>query len=613
MNYPLRTAVRVFLASGMVLAASSLHAQMKIGDKPYSINKASVLELESDRQGLLLPRVQPGMLTAAPLNAAPDGMIVIVENATKQDQVLYLRKNGAWVKLATLDESSSNWSRSGNTVNDATDFLGSNNAAALIFKTNGAEAFRVDATGNVGIGNMTPTEKFDLTGNAKISGDALIAGAISAATANISGAATLGSASVTGATSTGSLTVTGNVTMSGLAASTMVDVLVINPATGAVTRRAMSPAAFENAISELNGSQEAVQSFATATTGTDFGITTTAGVHTFSIPTAGTGITRGLLTEADWLKLQDTQKQLLVGAFSATSDAKGFTIGGTDNNELVLHAADDTNPGAVSTAAQTFAGAKTFNDKVTANAGLEVTGATKLTGAAEITGAVTLGSVAATAATGPYQMLIQGFGNVVEKRSVDLAALENGVNRITSGANSTVGPDVDFSVTKDNNDFGITVDGTAKTVKFNLPDANGVTGATARGAVSTTAQSFAGDKSFAASVGVGGTTVANSTLQVAGSVSMAIKTVNSAYTITDKDNTVLVDATTAGVSITLPAAVEGRIYTIKKIGTGGIDNEVVINPAGTAKIEGGSDFTIYNDWTFITLQSNGTDWFIIRK
>ncbi|WP_295125741.1 hypothetical protein, partial [uncultured Chitinophaga sp.] len=69
MSNPLRTAVRVLFASGMVLAASNVHAQMKIGDRPYTINKASVLELESDRQGLLLPRVQPGMLTSAPLNA----------------------------------------------------------------------------------------------------------------------------------------------------------------------------------------------------------------------------------------------------------------------------------------------------------------------------------------------------------------------------------------------------------------------------------------------------------------------------------------------------------------------------------------------------------------
>uniref|UniRef100_UPI0025E13D9C hypothetical protein n=1 Tax=uncultured Chitinophaga sp. TaxID=339340 RepID=UPI0025E13D9C len=113
------------------------------------------------------------------------------------------------------------------------------------------------------------------------------------------------------------------------------------------------------------------------------------------------------------------------------------------------------------------------------------------------------------------------------------------------------------------------------------------------------------------SVAIGTTSAPNSTLQVAGSMSMAIKSVDAAYTVTDVDNTVLVDATSAAVSITLPAPVEGRVYTIKKI-KGGLDHEVVINPTG-GQIEGGTSYTIYNDWTFVTLQSDGTDWFIIRK
>lgn len=95
---------------------------------------------------------------------------------------------------------------------------------------------------------------------------------------------------------------------------------------------------------------------------------------------------------------------------------------------------------------------------------------------------------------------------------------------------------------------------------------------------------------------------------------MAIKTVNTnGYAITDKDNTILVDASAASLTVNLPAAVEGRIYTIKKIGNGGIDKEVTIAPNGSAQVEGGPSYTIYNDWTFVTLQSDGTNWYIIRK
>jgi len=56
----------------------------------------------------------------------------------------------------------------------------------------------------------------------------------------------------------------------------------------------------------------------------------------------------------------------------------------------------------------------------------------------------------------------------------------------------------------------------------------------------------------------------------------------------------------------------GRIYTIKKVGNGGIDNALTIQPSG-GQIEGGGSYTIYNDWTFVTLQTNGQNWYIIQK
>jgi len=60
------------------------------------------------------------------------------------------------------------------------------------------------------------------------------------------------------------------------------------------------------------------------------------------------------------------------------------------------------------------------------------------------------------------------------------------------------------------------------------------------------------------------------------------------------------------------AAIAGRIYTIKKIGTGGIDKELTITPT-SATIDGGSSYIIYNDWTYVTLQTDGTNWYIIKK
>lgn len=56
---------------------------------------------------------------------------------------------------------------------------------------------------------------------------------------------------------------------------------------------------FSTGISALNGLTDNVQSFATGTSGTDFGISSAIGVHTFNLPTAS-ATKRGLLSSTDW-------------------------------------------------------------------------------------------------------------------------------------------------------------------------------------------------------------------------------------------------------------------------------------------------------------------------
>ena len=150
-----------------------------------------------------------------------------------------------------------------------------------------------------------------------------------------------------------------------------------------------------------------------------------------------------------------------------------------------------------------------------------------------------------------------------------------------------------------------------------MPDA----GAAARGVVSTSSQTFAGTKRFADSLATGkallvGTVLgaANSTIQVNGSMSMSIITLTSATTLDGTHNTVLGNATGGAFTITLPSptGIAGRIYTIKKIGSGDIDNALTIAPNG-GTIDGGANYIIYNDYTFVTLQTDGTNWYIIKK
>lgn len=102
-----------------------------------------------------------------------------------------------------------------------------------------------------------------------------------------------------------------------------------------------------------------------------------------------------------------------------------------------------------------------------------------------------------------------------------------------------------------------------------------------------------------------------STLGVGGSFGTAITTVSANTTLNTTHYTVLVNAATAGVTITLPAAsgVTGRMYVIKKIDSSA--NTVTIDGNGTEKIDGANTVTLSAQWNSRTIQCDGSAWYII--
>jgi hypothetical protein len=160
-----------------------LAQQLKLGNSPATINKAAVLELESNVQGLLLTRITD--TTQAPLTTAPDGTILFF----KGDGSLRVRSGGAWRKqLVTIDttdiasfylktrslinagsgitydnvtgtitlsgsaSTGGAWLLGGNTVS-AAQTLGTTSAFDLPFITNNTEKMRISSSGSVGIGS----------------------------------------------------------------------------------------------------------------------------------------------------------------------------------------------------------------------------------------------------------------------------------------------------------------------------------------------------------------------------------------------------------------------------------------------------------------------------
>lgn len=609
---------KLLLAGGITLAATAANAQMKIGDNPSQITKSAILELSSTKQGLLLPRLSDfTAINTAIGSDAVDGMIVYLNGTVAADNGVYMRKAGAWVKIASAADALANWGLTGNAgTNPTTNYLGTSDAQPLSIRANATEAISVQTNGNVQLKQVAATTT-----------DAAL------------------------------------------------DVLIIQ-ADGTIVKKSLPAYAFKSLLTNVDASVLTMNT----TQATDGQVTINAPImdgtatKSYGFMTLADWTTLNNLAAGNSLTVAN-----LITAAATTFDAtKGamITYNSTSKQyELSLIEASTDRNGIVTTGAQSFAGAKTFTGTVTVNGAttlnstLGVTGATTLGNTLGVTGATTLGNtldvtgkatlnngvdvtsgdvavtsgnltltsgnasvggtttlggtvtmntVAANTESNSLNVLVQNATTkAVEAKSFSFDAIANAITLIKTGATSTAGSDVELKSDVAGTDFNIVADGTAKTVTFNLPDASAVDAshtAVQRGVVSTGRQSFAGSKSYTDSVAIGQNTVANSTLTVNGSVSMAIKPVTGTYTVTGSDNTILADASAGAFTITLPApatTIVGRIYTIKKIG-GDIDKAVTIMP-GANSIEGGSSYVIYNDWTFITVQTDGTNWYIIKK
>jgi hypothetical protein len=618
------TSRTLFLAGGITLAATVAQAQMKIGDNPSVITKSAILELNSNKQGLLLPRIPNFTAIDAAIGTdAVDGMVVYLASGTAANDGIYMRKAGAWVKIASAADALANWSLKGNTGTTAADYLGTADANPLSIRTNGVEAIGVQTDRQV---------KFS-TVNAD------------------------------------------NATF---------EVLMLS-ATGIVSRRTLPQTAFNSLYSNLKTTADSANAQFNVTENTTTGEVTINAPILAPTTTATYGFLKK--SDWDKLQALSSGTNFSIADFITTIAAGEENRGGritydaaTAAYKLELLAASATQAGIVTTGAQSFAGAKSFNGAVTASNTLTVTGTSTLngattvnntlavtdattlgntltvTGAATLNGAttvnntlgvtgatnlgndlsvtgattlntlavsnattlngtLTLNNVANAATSTSYDVLVRE-GSTVAKRPFDLDAIAKAIRTIQAGAGTTDNVNVSFKTDSVGTNFD--VQATANEVSFNLPNASAVDGAhttAQRGVVSTGNQSFAGNKSFAAGVAIGTANPANSTLQVNGSIQMRIYRTTASYAANETDNTILADATGGALTITLPtpsAAIAGRIYTIKKIGTGDINNAVTIQPsAGT--IEGGANYIIYNDWTFVTVQTDGTNWYIIRK
>ena len=118
---------------------------------------------------------------------------------------------------------------------------------------------------------------------------------------------------------------------------------------------------------------------------------------------------------------------------------------------------------------------------------------------------------------------------------------------------------------------------------------------------------------FAGNVGIA-TATPNSTVQVAGSFSTAIRTITptvaTTSAVTTNDYTIIANCTSAALTLTLPAASTciGRTYIIKKMDA---TNSITFSPALTLDLS--QNITITTMASTYMIQSDGTNWLVVNR
>lgn len=114
---------------------------------------------------------------------------------------------------------------------------------------------------------------------------------------------------------------------------------------------------------------------------------------------------------------------------------------------------------------------------------------------------------------------------------------------------------------------------------------------------------------------IGNLTLANVTI-TSGSISniaigAAITTKNANYTATSSDETILGNASTSNITITLPTAVgnTGKTFIVKKIDS--TANSVIVATTSSQQIDGALTKTFTTQYTGIQVQNDGSNWYIL--
>ncbi|WP_164974120.1 tail fiber domain-containing protein [Filimonas effusa] len=145
----------VLMAAGFFFACVATGQQLKLGNNVTRFDSSAALEIESQKQTLLLPRIKD---TTMMVKTMKDGSMIYFENqpASGLNKGLYLRSNGAW-NWMTPEGVGNEWSIWGNSGLANGSFLGTTDYRPLVLKTNNITRLIIDsAKGYLGLRTSAP-------------------------------------------------------------------------------------------------------------------------------------------------------------------------------------------------------------------------------------------------------------------------------------------------------------------------------------------------------------------------------------------------------------------------------------------------------------------------
>ncbi|QEH40953.1 hypothetical protein [Chitinophaga sp. XS-30] len=581
MRKSLRIASMV-LASLLFFSYNSLKAQVKIGGNPAVVDPNALLELESNRKGFLLPRLNNDGFDAIIAANATVGMVVYYTGTNYDGAGLYVKQTTgttitSWAKLAGADLADGTWKIAGNTgTNPATQFIGTLDNQPVVFRTDAVERFRISATGEFLLDNTgIPVD------NAENQVLLLAAdGTVKRKTLNL----------------------------------TMVESL--SGKTGPVDLKILAGTGFEAEEVDL----------------------TVPGEITLNLPVMSGGVATqpyGFMRLEDWEKLNHlTTSGITVGTL-VTDESQGasgakITADGDGGYEIALGEATENVPGVVGTGVQSFAGDKTFTGLTTFSNNVAIDNG--VGGDLLVRGKLNIGYPTLynpVPAPASYNLLVQEGPAATEVKRFNLPSwkLDGGLASVNGVVGAVADGELTLLAGTTGTEPNIVPDALANTVTINIPNA---APANTAGLVTNADQEFAGNKLFGGNVTVSGgnvtvnsATAGNSNLSVNGSIGVKFRRLTTNGNIDVDDYMIFVKPTgSTDVTVTLPdpAGCSGRVYVIKREAKAFPIDElqedfsvIVATMGGTGKFHGENTTPITVPNTTLNLMSDGTNWQIMSR